>query len=326
VTKAGAAGTSGRAGAAGRRLHQIVVDGRPVQMGAIWLKKMIPMAAFTRLAVLVAAATLAACTSSTVRPASQATPAPSPAARGSSTAPAATPSVPSAAASTVCRAPGVYLTAVRAGQHSGYDRVVFQFSGGLPAYHTAYVSSVLQDPKGTPVPLPGQAYLRVVFHGATGWCADPPHQTYPGPAVLSPYYPTLLMVSAAGDFEGYLSFGIGLAAQASYHVSRLASPDRVVIDVSHVQLGKFPGIWDITSWPQYWATQYAWLNGHQPWLSSPLLVVEVWARGRWHTTPAIQQTGPDTFRVTAPKTGKVYTVTGTRPVSTPGPWVITKIS
>jgi CubicO group peptidase (beta-lactamase class C family) len=45
------------------------------------------------------------------------------------------------------------------------------------------------------------------------------------------------------------------------------------------QVGKFPGIWDITSWPQYWATQYSWLNGHQPWLSSPSSVVQVWAGG-----------------------------------------------
>jgi hypothetical protein len=44
------------------------------------------------------------------------------------------------------------------------------------------------------------------------------------------------MVSAAGDFEGYLTFGIGLAAQGSYHVFTLAGPDRVVIDFSHVRV------------------------------------------------------------------------------------------
>jgi hypothetical protein len=292
---------------------------------------MIPMAAFTRLTAMlatVALAGLAACTGSTVRPASQATPAPSPAAPASSPAPAATRSAasPAPAAAPVCRAPGTYLTGVRTGQHPGYDRVVFQFSGGLPGYRTAYVTSVPQDPKGTPVPLAGQAYLRVVFRGATGWCAQPAHRTYPGPAVLTPYHPTLLVVSAAGDFEGYLSFGIGLAARASYHVYRLTSPDRVVIDVSQVRLARFPGIWDITGWPAYWAAQYAWNNGHQPWLADPESVVETWARSRWNTVPASKQTGPNTFQVTDPSTGKVYTVTGTRPVSTPGPWVITRIS
>ena len=52
--------------------------------------------------------------------------------------------------------------------------------------------------------------------------------------MLTPYYTQLLTVSAAGDFEGYLSFGLGLSAREPYHVSTLTGPDRIVIDVSHV--------------------------------------------------------------------------------------------
>jgi hypothetical protein len=99
--------------------------------------------------------------------------------------------------------------------------------------------------------------------------------------VLTPFYPQLLVVSTVGDFEQVLSFGIGLVAQASYHSYALTGPYRVVLDVSHVALGKFPGIWDITSWQQYWQSQYAWINGHQPWLANPAMVVQAWARGRW---------------------------------------------
>jgi len=220
---------------------------------------------------------------------------------------------------------GSYLTAVRVGEHTGYDRVVFQFSGGLPAVTADRVAVVYTDPKGTPVALAGQSYLHVVFRGASAVCPQPMQRTWTGTSVLTPYYSQLLMVSAAGDFEGYLSFGIGLAAPGSYHIVTLTSPDRVVIDVSHVALGTFPGIWDITSWPQYWATQYSWLNGHQPWLASPLMVVQAWASGHWPTTPVIRQVNASTFTVTEPG-GKVDTVTGTRPVSVPGPWVITKIT
>jgi len=179
---------------------------------------------------------------------------------------------------------------------------------------------------GTPVALAGQSYLRVVFHGASGTCPRPSQRTWAGPAVLTPYYPQVLVVSAAGDFEGYLSFGIGLAARGSYHVFTLTGPDRVVIDVSHVALGTFPGIWDITSWPQYWAFQYSWLNGHQPWLANPLMVVQAWAAGRWPVaTPVVRQVNTGTFKVTEPS-GKVDTVTGVWPVSVPGPWVITTIT
>ena len=112
--------------------------------------------------------------------------------------------------------------------------------------------------------------------------------------------------------------------QGDYHVFTLTSPDRLVIDVRHVALGKFPGIWDITSWPQYWATQYSLLNGHQPWLSSPSSVVQVWAGG-YGSASVVRQVSANTFKVTKPD-GKTFTVTGVRPVSVPGPWVITKIA
>jgi hypothetical protein len=185
---------------------------------------------------------------------------------------------------------------------------------------------VYQDPNGTEVPLAGQSYLRVVFRGAARTCGQPQSRAYTGPSVLTPYYPELLTVSAAGDFEGYLSFGIGLAARGGYHVSTLTGPARVVIDVTHVQLGTFPGIWNITSWPQYWGHQYSWLSGgHQPWLINPAMVVEAWARSQWPGSPVITQVNASTFTVTEPG-GQVVTVTGTRPSTTPGPWVITAIT
>jgi len=229
------------------------------------------------------------------------------------------------ASSGACAAAGTYLTAIQTGQHAGFDRVVFEFSGGTPAYGATVVKTVYADPEGDAVPLAGQALLRVVFRGATAWCAAPSGRTYAGPSVLTPYYPQLLVVGAAGDFEQVLSFGVGLAAPGSYHIYALTGPDRVVLDVSHVALGAFPGIWDITSWQQYWAAQYAWSNGHQPWLSDPAMVVEAWSRSRWQTAPVVRQVSAGTFQVTEPG-GRIDTVTGTRPVTVPGPWVITKIT
>jgi hypothetical protein len=139
-----------------------------------------------------------------------------------------------AGASRACQQPGTYLTAVRTGKHAGLDRVVFQFSGGLPAVTAERVKAVYADPKGTKIALPGRSNLHVVFRGASGTCPQPAHRTWTGPATLNPRYPQLLAVTTAGDFEGYLSFGLGLAAQGPYRVSTLTGPDRVVIDVSHV--------------------------------------------------------------------------------------------
>ena len=223
------------------------------------------------------------------------------------------------------------LTAIRVAAHGAYDRAVFQFANGIPRYSVSYVPAVSQDAKGAPVPLPGRSFLRVVFHPAseaTRLLAGPPG--YPSPGTISPYFPTLLQVSAAGNFEGYVSFGLGLSGRAGYRVYTLANPGRVVIDLPHVTLPKFPGIWDITSWRQFWQFQTAFENGHQPWLSSPPTVVRAWAAS-FSSKPAIRQVAPDTFQVTDPTDPvgpRRAIVSGTRPVTTGQAqlWVITSIT
>jgi hypothetical protein len=169
---------------------------------------------------------------STASPGSGATPSTGPSA-GTVTPSArtVTPSASGPAPSAACQEAGIYLTSVKVAQHAGFDRVVFEFSGGLPPYTVTMVTAVYSDPKGDVVPLPGEALLRVVFHGATATCPRPLHRTYAGSATLTPRYPRLLAVSAAGDFERVLSFGIGLAAKSPYHAYTLTSPDRVVLDV-----------------------------------------------------------------------------------------------
>ena len=70
-----------------------------------------------------------------------------------------------------------------------------------------------------------------------------------------------------------------------------------MIDVGHVALGKFPGIWPVTGWPRYWALQYSWNTGHQPWLATPVMVVQAWARHRWHVALPVRQVNANTFKV-----------------------------
>ena len=98
-------------------------------------------------------------------PATSASSAASPAPSTATPSPTVAPSVQPGGPAQVCSQAGTYLTAVRTDEHSGYDRVVFQFSGTLPGYAAERVHAVYSDPKGTPIPLAGQSYLRVVFHG-----------------------------------------------------------------------------------------------------------------------------------------------------------------
>jgi hypothetical protein len=57
-----------------------------------------------------------------------------------------------------------YLTAVRTAKHVGYDRVVFQFSGGIPAIKAERAGVIYADPKGTKIPCPAMPFLHMVFH------------------------------------------------------------------------------------------------------------------------------------------------------------------
>ncbi|MEV0001461.1 hypothetical protein AB0H28_04130 [Micromonospora sp. NPDC050980] len=113
----------------------------------------------------------------------------------------------------VTRAPGEplpVLVAVQVGDHpaEGFSRITFAFRGPTPSYQVGYVPQVVTEGRGAPVELPGTAYLSVRFDPAQahdargGGTADVP------PAAIG--YPTLLGWAAAGDFEGHLSFGLGL--------------------------------------------------------------------------------------------------------------------
>ncbi|MBE1496372.1 hypothetical protein H4696_003472 [Amycolatopsis lexingtonensis] len=122
------------------------------------------------------------------------------------------------------------LVAIRAAHHTDHDRVVFEFDGPLPAEREVrYVPEVIGDPSGLPVPVVGQAFLQVRMAFAAGH-DDNGNPTYGAPQRTYPL-PNVIQVVNAGDFEGVLNFGIGLARQSPVRLSVLSNPSRVVIDI-----------------------------------------------------------------------------------------------
>ena len=129
------------------------------------------------------------------------------------------------------------LRVIRSGRHVGYDRIVFEFTGRPPAYEVRYVDQVRQDPSDRPVELQGTAFLSVVMRGGTldttSQVDDPAEaQSYKGPRRLQPDLSAVQEIAVAGDFEGVLSFGVGLDHRAAFRVLRLSDPARIVIDVA----------------------------------------------------------------------------------------------
>jgi hypothetical protein len=122
------------------------------------------------------------------------------------------------------------LVAVRAGRHAGFDRVVFEFRGPIPATRQVrWVDQLVQDGSGEPVPVAGGADLEVVFQGANA------HDDRGRPTVLprrfSPGFTALKEVAQVGDFEAVVAYGLGVDLKRPLEVSTLSGPSRLVVDI-----------------------------------------------------------------------------------------------
>jgi hypothetical protein len=121
---------------------------------------------------------------------------------------------------------------VTAACHPTYDRFVVRFrSGGTPGYRVRYAGQIVQDGSGLPVPLLGSHKLKIVLDNARAHTADGTRSLVPD--VLNPLCPNLRQVKLAGDFEGVVTYGLGLKDKGAFRVFRLTNPKRVVIDVHH---------------------------------------------------------------------------------------------
>ena len=127
------------------------------------------------------------------------------------------------------------LVAVRLGTREGYDRLVIEFLDGVPAYKVGYRPLPAHaDGSGAEIPLPGaDALVQVVFTGATGDGWTDGVQTYFGPSTVTGDTAVITEAKAAGDFEGVLTWAVGLRSQVPFRVSVLDGPPRLVIDFQH---------------------------------------------------------------------------------------------
>lgn len=126
------------------------------------------------------------------------------------------------------------LTNIRAGRHECYDRLVFDFIGTNDGYNVQYVSEVVQEGSGFPVPLRGGAKLRItVSSPAYDDHGNPTYYfTTPSELVDVTGYSTFRQVAWAGSFEGQTTVGLGTRARLPFRVFTM--PGRVVVDVAHV--------------------------------------------------------------------------------------------
>ena len=125
------------------------------------------------------------------------------------------------------------LVAVRVGEHSGFDRVVFEFAEDVPGYTVSYADlPMAEDGSGEPVDLPAaDAAVKIVFTPASGFDMDVGKATYKGPkSITNDKTVEITAVADAGDFESVLSWAVGLRHEVPFKVTKLDKPARLVVD------------------------------------------------------------------------------------------------
>ena len=132
-------------------------------------------------------------------------------------------------------APPALIADVRVGTHADYDRVVFEFSDGLPEITLDPATPPFtHDASGLPVDVIGSSFLRLTMRGGTKQTLDHA-SSYDGPVDFDPGFATLVDLVEGGDFEAQSTWYLGLSREACVRVIRLTDDGapRLVIDVEH---------------------------------------------------------------------------------------------
>ncbi len=137
----------------------------------------------------------------------------------------------SAAVAAIAAAPAAgatILKGVEAQRGAAADRLVFTFTGPLPAkVRTMAVTRVTADGSGAPVRVQGRAFRMVVFAMADAHDAN--WKASCAPRVLTPTLDVLVQAKMTGDFEGQVTYGVGLTRQVTPTIVRRPASRQIIV-------------------------------------------------------------------------------------------------
>ena len=124
------------------------------------------------------------------------------------------------------------LIDVRSARHERFDRVAFEFAQGGPGYHVEYIDRpVRRCGSGEATTIAGDAWLEVRLNMAEA------HTPSGAPTIAlreqRPVLPLVKELEQTCDFEGYVTWVLGVARPNKYRVLTLTHPSRIVIDIEH---------------------------------------------------------------------------------------------
>ncbi len=123
------------------------------------------------------------------------------------------------------------LTDVESIECNGFDRVVFTFDGSAtPGYFVAYIDKPVRAcGSGNVVPVSGDGFLEIRMTPAQAHSDAGQPTIADRNRVLN--YENLLQLVDTCDFEGNVTWVLGVASPNAYRVTELTSPPRLVLDV-----------------------------------------------------------------------------------------------
>lgn len=108
------------------------------------------------------------------------------------------------------------LVQISVGDHPGgvgerpFNRMSFTFTTAFPGYRFEFTSKLVSDPGGKVIPLHGEGVLEVMFTEAQAHTADGTRSSIISQPAPHIGYQRMADYAQGGDFEGVLTYGIGI--------------------------------------------------------------------------------------------------------------------
>src|SRR5690606_19883071 len=112
-----------------------------------------------------------------------------------------------------------------------YERVVFEFAGkDTPGYHVEYVDRpVRRCGSGDTTAVAGDGWLEV--HMTPAQAHDAAGKPTAGERERHPGLPVIREIESTCDFEGHVTWVLGVSSPNRYRVLEMSDPSRLVVDV-----------------------------------------------------------------------------------------------
>ncbi len=129
--------------------------------------------------------------------------------------------------------PAPTLEEVRIGRHPGFDRVVLELAGDVVPHAELTVTErpVLEDGSGREVAVAGDVVVLVRIDPAFGYDPITWEPRYLGPRRIAGHGGVVVEVVLVSDFEGAMTWAVGLTGPAHHHLRTATDPTRIVVDL-----------------------------------------------------------------------------------------------